>query len=94
MLPWERSFLALVHDKSQSDFRGIGILVGPIMLQGLMAWPLDAIVKLALQQNNAITIENNIWFPRDIDTSTVRDLVWLVHESVHVLDISEHKETF
>ncbi len=86
LLPWERSFLALVHDKSEADFKGVAILVGPIILPGLMAWPLDAIVKTALKGNYAITIESNIWFPRAIDTSSVSDLVWLVHESVHVVD--------
>ena len=86
LLAWERSFLALVHDKSEADFRSVAILVGPIILPGLMVWPMDAIVKLALQQGNAITIENNVWFPRAIDTGTVHDLAWLVHESVHVVD--------
>jgi hypothetical protein len=86
LLPWERSLLALVHDKSEADFKGVAVLIGPIILPGLMAWPLDAIVRTALQHNYAITIENNIWFPRAIDTSTVGDLAWLVHESVHVVD--------
>lgn len=86
LLAWERSFLAFVHDKSESDFAGMAILVGPIILPGLMVWPLDAIVKLALKEGNAITIENNVWFPRAIDTGTVNDLAWLVHESVHVVD--------
>ncbi len=86
LLPWERSLLALVHDKSEADFKGVAILIGPIILPGLMAWPLDAIVKMALKDNYAITIESNIWFPRAIDTSTVDDFAWLVHESLHVVD--------
>jgi hypothetical protein len=47
---------------------------------------MDAIIRMALERDNAITIQNNICFPRAIDTSTVRDLTWLVHESVHVVD--------
>ena len=86
LLPWERGLLALIHGKSEADFKGVAVLIGPIILPGLMAWPLDAIVRTALQHNYAITIENSIWFPRAIDTSTVDDLAWLVHESVHVVD--------
>jgi len=83
---WERAFLAMVHDRSESDFESVGIFVGPIILPGVMTYPMDAIVRLALKQGNAITIDNNIWFPTAIDTSTVSDLMWLVHESVHVMD--------
>ena len=86
LLPWERSLLALIHGTSEADFKSVGILIGPIILPGLMPWPLNAIVKMALKRNYAITIENNIWFPRALDTSTIADLTWLIHESVHVVD--------
>lgn len=86
LLPWERRFLALVHEKNPSDFDGVGVFVGPIILPGAMPAALRPIVETALKNSYAITIGNNIWFPRAIDTSTVGDLVWLVHESVHVVD--------
>jgi hypothetical protein len=94
LLPWERSFLALVNQRDESDFKSVAILIGPIIIPGLMTNLHRIIVESALKQNNAITIESNVWFPRDIDTSDVpasasdpqSDLTWLVHESVHVLD--------
>jgi hypothetical protein len=96
LLPWERSLLALIHGKSEADFKGVGVIIGPFFTPGSIPFPLDKIVIIALQHNNAITIDNNIFFPRAIDTSiwfqrasdtsTICDLSWLIHESVHVVD--------
>jgi subtilisin family serine protease len=86
LLPWERQFLAIAHGRDEQEFRGIALLVGPIILPGLMTQFHRMIVSTALQHGYAITIENNVWFPRAIDTRTTNDLAWLAHESVHVLD--------
>jgi len=88
LLPWEREFLAMAHDRAEDDFRSIAILVGPIILPGLMTRFHDVVVKAALKGGYAITLESNVWFPRAIDTRTAHDLAWLVHESVHVVDFA------
>jgi hypothetical protein len=86
LVPWERRFLALANHRTEADFQSLAILVGPIILPGIMSEVHRIIVETALRNDFAITIESNVWFPRAIDTSTLQDLSWLVHESVHVLD--------
>jgi hypothetical protein len=90
LLPWERNLLALVHDEKEADFKRIGMFIGPIFFPGVMSKHLEMIVTSALKQGAAITIGNNVWFPRAIDTSSDKrdfhDIGWLVHESVHVVD--------
>ena len=92
LLPWEKSFLALVNDSSLTPFEAASILIGPNFPGGSFSWHQKAIVTTALKSGNAITMGNTVWFPSPIDTSTTNnegmyaDLGWLVHESVHLLD--------
>ena len=92
LLPWERAFLALVNGVDEQVFRSVVVLVGPVT-HPVMERVATSIVPVALQQGNAITIGDNIWFPRTVDTTVVDDLVWLAHESAHVVDYARSGTT-
>lgn len=84
---WERQFLSVVNDRTVDEFAAMALVIGPVFNPGMQVAPvLRDLVRIALRGRSAITIGNTVWFPEPIDTSTPRDLTWLTHESVHVLD--------
>lgn len=94
--PWERAFLALVNGVEEAALDGMVVFVGPVLLPPPITGPLErAIVPAALGTGHAITIGANVWFPQPITTNALTldrsgrphgDLLWLAHESLHVLD--------
>lgn len=81
LLAYEERILSLLYP--DDILKAANICVGsPEGLPEDSIWPL--IVLIALQNDCAITVGANIYFPSEPDTSTTWGMQWLAHEIRHV----------
>ncbi|MCI0393239.1 MAG: hypothetical protein MOB07_31305 [Acidobacteria bacterium] len=90
LLPWEKRLLSLAIGLGEDALSQVKLhFVLPqnkAETGGIIEFHA---VRIALGKGFAITIYDDIWFPRTINTSKIDDLLWLVHEAAHVRQYRE-----